>query len=171
MKKILAGLVIFGQLLSQFSCTKVLYSHEQVMQSYMTKEDVLRQFGPPDEKVIGTEVPEEWLYACDSASVFNKSKTKVKMNGVYNPSAHVDTLHTHTVQNFTAYINYIRFAFDAKGIVIKYETYGMDFVQRKTDALKTTLLVIGCVAVFFVAAAIIYENSWSGFYIPAGTTF
>jgi hypothetical protein len=158
MKKILAGLVIVGQLLSQFSCTKTIYSHQQVMQSYKTKNNVMRQFGPPDEKIKGKDFAEEWLYDADKASAFGKSKTKVKVNGTYY--AHIDTLHTKTVNEFTAYLTYIKFAFDDEGNTIKYETSpGINFAEKKSNPVGTALIVVGAVGAMVAISVVAVDNS------------
>ncbi|HWD89822.1 MAG TPA: hypothetical protein VG367_16940 [Mucilaginibacter sp.] len=49
MKNLIKGLA-FLSMLSLFSCTKVLYTHEQVMNRYQSKQDVIGKFGMPAEK-------------------------------------------------------------------------------------------------------------------------
>ncbi len=118
----------------------------------------MRQFGPPDEKIKGKDFAEEWLYDADKTSAFGKSKTKVKVNGIYN--APIDTLHTKAVNEFTAYLNYVKFAFDDKGNTIKYETSpGIDFAQREIKPTATALLIIGSVAAVVGISAAVLSNS------------
>lgn len=159
MKKLLAGSMILIGLLSLCSCTKVLYSHRQVMQSYRTKEAVIKQFGLPDEKRETNGVT-EWLYNCDSTSTF-ASNTKVRINGTYNPI--IDSINTRsvTVKQFTPRNQYVKFAFDKQGKVLDYDSKGVNFAEREKNTIGTVLLVVGSVAIVVVVAGIISFNNWA----------
>jgi len=158
MKNLLTGYAIIGCLLSLNSCTKVLYSHEKVMQSYATKAAVVKQFGIADE-AITNDKSEQWLYNCDTAinlkPVFGNSNTHVAVNGTYNNAVGIVKATPSEVARFTPYNRYVTFTFERQGNVLKWESHGVDFAQRKSDKLKTGLL-IGGVSVGIVVTALIF---------------
>jgi len=162
MKKIFTGLVMLGALLSLQSCSKTIYTHDQVMQSYHTKAAVEKQFGLPDEirEANGTT---EWLYNCDATSTFGHSKTQVAINGSYNGT--VDSLNARSlkVTQFTNYFNYAKFTFDSQGFVIRWDSHGVNFAKKKKNTVGTILLVTGAagalVVLFTAVAASIELNS------------
>ncbi|HTE01205.1 MAG TPA: hypothetical protein VK668_18090 [Mucilaginibacter sp.] len=157
MKKLLTGSMILISLLSLCSCTKVIYSHRQVMQSFRTKEAVIKQFGLPDEKRETNGVT-EWLYNCDSTSTF-ASNTKVRINGTYNPI--IDSINTKsvTVKQFTLRSQYVKFAFDKQGNVLDYDSKGVNFAEKEKNTVGTILLVTGSIAFVIVVASIISVNA------------
>jgi len=159
MKKLLIFLVPVVALLAVSGCSKMLYSHEQVMLSFHTKNDVVRQFGLPDQKREANGVT-EWLYNCDTASAFGRSKTRVAVNGSYNPAAVVSNHNPASVIEFTAYARYVKFTFDAEGTVLKWNANGVNFEQRKKNTVGTIFLVVGAVALalLLVGAAIIAND-------------
>ena len=157
MKKLLTGSLVLMGLLSIFSCTKVIYSHRQVMQSFHTKESVVKQFGLPDEKKETNGIT-EWLYNCDSTSTF-ASNTRVRINGTYNPI--IDSINTKsvTVKQFTPHSKYVKFAFDKQGNLLNYDSHGVNFAEREKNTVGTILLVTGSVAFVIVVASIISVNA------------
>ena len=148
--------------LSISGCSKIVYTHEQVMLSYHTKNDVIKQFGYPDQRreVLGTT---EWVYNCDSASTLFNSKTKIGVNGSYNGNR--DSLKTVDVNEFTSYAKYVRFAFDERGNVLKYDSRGVSFVKRKANPTGIVLIVLGSVTatVLLLGALINLDNINIGF--------
>jgi len=142
-KKLIQGIAVLMASLSISGCSKIVYTHEQVMLSYHTKNDVIKQFGYPDQRreVRGTT---EWGYNCDSASTLFNSKTKIAVNSSYNGVP--DSLKTVNVNEFTNYAKYVRFTFDERGNVLKYDSGGVSFVKRKANPAATVLVVLGSVA-------------------------
>ncbi|WPU99837.1 hypothetical protein SNE26_27910 [Mucilaginibacter sp. cycad4] len=138
-----AGLVFFS------SCSKQIYSHKEVMQSYHTKNDVIRQFGQPDEIMIVNDTT-GWLYNCSDPSVFNDTKTKVKVNGVFNAGSGFNTIPV-SVKQFSQYNKYVKFTFNHDGKVLNWDSSGLNFAERKANPLAT----IGVVAMVVVASAIV----------------
>lgn len=138
------------------SCSKQIYSHQQVMESYHTKDDVKRQFGQPDEIMIVNDTT-RWLYNCGDPSVFNDTKTKVKVNGVFNTGSGFNTIPI-TVKQFSEYNKYVKFTFNHDGKVLNWDSSGLNFVERKANPLAT----IGVVAMVVVATAIaiVELNPW-----------
>lgn len=137
MKKLTLGFVMLVAILSMSSCSKIVYTHEQVMQNYHTKQEVIKQFGWPDEKreVQGTT---EWAYNGDSIS-------KHGTPGTWSVADSLNTK-TLTVDTFTDYPKYIKFTFNAQGAVIKWDSHGVSLAKRKSNPVGTVLVVIGSVA-------------------------
>jgi hypothetical protein len=162
MKKLLSGLAMLGALLSLYSCSKTIYTHEQVMQSYHTKAAVEKQFGLPDE-IRETNGTTEWLYNCDSVSTFGSSKTQVAINGKYSGIA--DSLNTKSlkVAQFTNYFKYVKFTFDPQGIVLKEDSQGVNFAKKKKNTVGTVLLVAGLTgAIVFLVASVFTASELAG---------
>jgi len=111
--------------LSLFSCSKLIYSNEQVMNKYKTKGDVIKQFGPPTEK-RSADAAEEWLYSYDRQAG-NPDTTAKK------------------VTNFSIYKRFIIFNLDMQGNVLNWRCEGVDFGKRKAQPGKTLALVAGSV--------------------------
>ena len=155
MKNFIAGLILTG-MLSLFSCTKVIYTHEQVVDSYKTKDQVVKKFGIPAEELINGEVV-EWLYPYD----------KNNLPGNHSISE-VESVRTAHVAEFTSYRRYIIFSMDKQGEVIRWKGEGVDLAEKQKDPGATVMLVIGglgatALAVWGVSAlaAASLENSFS----------
>ena len=153
MQKILIVFIFLCALL-QCSCSKKVYTHQQVMQSLLTKDDVLKYLGTPDE-VKGGNVLEQWDYYHDVA---------------YNPNQYTkrDTAATIRVISDTAktlqtpyHDKYIRFLFDPQGNVTGYKSRSVDLSYSKKDSFGTAALkVLGIAALItFVVGLEIYNNS------------
>ncbi|HTD99202.1 MAG TPA: hypothetical protein VK668_07925 [Mucilaginibacter sp.] len=132
MKNLITGLALLS-MLSMFSCTHVLYSHDDVLNKYQTKQDIAKQFGVPAEKKMG-ETSEEWLY------IFS-SKTLI--------SPH---LATADVTVLGKYKRYIIFTMDLQGNVVRWYSEGVNFEVRKSAPGETIALIVGIVAVITVGA-------------------
>src|ERR1700744_1030286 len=115
MLKLLPGCFIVLCLLLFCSCTKHVYTHQQVMQGFRTKDDVLKQFGNPDQVKEGVEI-EEWTYNRDKISGPNKT---TKPDTIVAADAISDTL---KASQPVVYNRYIRFIFDRDGNVAGYKT-------------------------------------------------
>jgi hypothetical protein len=155
MKKLLSGLAMLGALLSLHSCSKTIYTHDQVMQSYRTKAAVEKQFGLPDE-IREANNTTEWLYNCDATSIFGRSKAQIAINGSDNRT--VDSLNARSlkVTQFTNYFNYAKFTFDPQGIVISWDSHGVNFAKKKKNTVGTILLVAGAAgALAFLVTAVV----------------
>ncbi|WDZ99659.1 hypothetical protein [Mucilaginibacter sp. SJ] len=153
MKTITKIFAAFAGLIFLSSCSKLIYSHEEVMQSYHTKNDVIRQFGQPDEIMIVNDTT-RWLYNCGEPSVFNDTKTKVKVNGVFNAGSGFNTIPVN-VKQFSRYNKYVQFAFNHDGKVLNWDSSGLNFAERKAKPLAT----IGVVATVVTAIAIVIVGS------------
>jgi len=134
---------VFLWLLSLCSCTKVLYTHEQVLDSYKTKQDVQRKFGAPAERKINQN-GEEWLYT-------------------YDAEQQTQGLTTNTVTELGRYKNYVLFSFDNQGNITSRHAEGVDLSEKKVSALKTIALVAGLAVVLFGTLAL-SSNTFTVFY-------
>jgi len=136
------------------SCTKTFYSHQQMLQKCKTKDDVLKQFGPPDERNPGNGL-EQWVYNMDKDSVRNPPKknliTKLP-----------DTLVKDSVQRIAQekYVRYLKFMFDDQGKVIGYKAEGVDLGRKVKDNFGTSLLTItgGIVVASVLIALQLYSD-------------
>jgi hypothetical protein len=147
-----AGLTFFS------SCSKQIYSHEEVMQSYHTKGDVVRQFGQPDEIMVVNDTT-RWLYNCGDASIFNDTKTKVKVNGVYNAGKGFNTIPV-SVKQFSQYDKYVKFSFNTDGKVLNWGSSGLNFAQRKPKPVATIAIVAGAIVVVISTIGLIELANW-----------
>ncbi len=159
MKTIATIFAAFAGLVFLSSCSKQIYSHKEVMQSYHTKNDVIRQFGQPDEIMIVNDTT-RWLYNCGEPSVFNDTKTKVKVNGVFNAGSGFNTIPV-TVKQFSRYNKYVQFAFNHDGKVLNWDSSGLNFAERKAKPLATIAIVVGAVAVVIATIGAIVVTNWN----------
>jgi hypothetical protein len=70
MKNLITGMVLLS-ILSLFSCTKTIYTHQQVLDRYKTKQDVSKTFGIPTEKKTSDNA-EQWLYKFEKDDSFRE---------------------------------------------------------------------------------------------------
>ncbi len=128
MKNLIKGLALLS-MLSLFSCTKVLYTHEQVVDLYKTKQDVMKTFGIPTEKKTA-DTTEEWLYRYDRHDSFSKHVVEEFHNA-----------QTVNVANFNRYKRYLVFIFDRQGNVVRCDNEGVDLAVKKKDTVATVVLI------------------------------
>ena len=143
MKKLIKGIVLLS-MVSLFGCTKVLYTHEEVMGRYKTRNDVQKSFGIPTEKQV-SDTSERWLYQYDRHDSFNKHYVELHHN-----------VQSATVSDFSKYDQYLLFSFDKSGNVVRCDYTGVDLTVKKKDTGATIGLVIACVG---LAALVIIGTS------------
>jgi hypothetical protein len=159
-KSLLFPLLAIGFFIS--SCSKQIYSHEQVMQSYHTKEDVVRQFEQPDEKRALNDTL-QWLYNCDSSSNLVLTKTKVKIYGTYNSAAGFHSV-PRNVNRFSPYKKYVKFTFGKEGNVLSWNSSGVNFAERKSKTLATVAIVVGsAIVVALVVGPLLLDDLFDDF--------
>jgi hypothetical protein len=143
-------------MLSLFSCTKVIYTHEQVLNRYQTKQEVINRFGMPTEKRKGEGGIEEWLYKFEKHDSF----TNHSVNAVNNTQ-------TADVTEFNSYKRCIIFTLDDHGNVLSWKFEKVDLAERKPAPGKTIALVLGSIVlvVALYGAAVLATNGvFSGGY-------
>ena len=124
MKNLITPLLLLG-MLSLFSCTQVIYSHEQVMDRYKTKQNIAKVFGLPTEKIT-RDTSEKWLY---------------KYSGSHSRDEYRN-VSTLDVPEFGKYKRYVVFNFDKQGNVASWEYQGVNFAERGEDSAATVLAAL-----------------------------
>jgi len=147
MKNLIKGIMIFS-MASLFGCTKVVYTHDEVLGRYKTRDDVQKTFGIPTEKKVD-ETSELWLYQFDSYSLGK------------HPGELYHTIPTVTVNNFGKYDKYLLFSFDKAGNVVRCDYTGVDMTVRKKNTGGTIALIGGAVAVTAIVAIIAFSSAWN----------
>lgn len=150
MKSLIKGVAMLS-ILSLFSCTKTIYTQDQVLSNYQAKKDVIKRFGAPTEKKV-TDSVEAWQYRFDRKNSFTKHSFDEYQN-----------TQTITVTDFTRYKRFLIFVFDARGNVIRYDYQGVDLAIKKKDTAATIALIAAGVGVVLGASAIIAHNMFDGY--------
>ena len=147
-------------LLSCTSCTKVLYSTNQVLAAYKTKSDVIAEFGLPAQKRQEGSIT-EWLYDYGSVGI-RGSYTTANANGsasVYGNSVYGQASgNSSNVTTSTNYQRYLKFTFDGRDRITKWEYQGVDLSVRKKAPGRT----IACVLIGVAAVVILVIAASSG---------
>lgn len=131
MKKLIKGIMMLS-MVSLFGCTKVLYTHDEVLGRYKTRGDVQKTFGMPTEKQV-SDTSERWLYQFDKNDSFNRRSVELHHN-----------LQTITVDNFGRFDRYLLFSFDRNGNIVRCDYTGVDLTVRKKDTGATVGLIVAC---------------------------
>ncbi len=154
MSRSLSGYAFILCLLFLYGCTKKVYTHQQVMQSFHSKDDVLKRFGNPDQVKEGEGI-EEWIYNQDKPSVAGVS---VKPDTIHATDEVSDTL--KAVQPIK-YSKYIRFIFNPDGTVAGYKTQGVDMSMTTKDSFGIAFLkVLGIAALIVIVVGVdVYNNT------------
>jgi len=134
MKISLPGFIfLLGGSMFLCSCSKQVFTHQQVLQSFHTKNDVQKQFGVPDEKTKGEDI-EVWTYYRDTLHTVASSN---KTDTIKNINTGTDIL---KVSQPVEHANYIKFSFDTAGNVTGYKSNGVNLSKTKRDSFGKGLL-------------------------------
>ncbi|HZY37465.1 MAG TPA: hypothetical protein VFE53_12495 [Mucilaginibacter sp.] len=149
--KTLVKLIALLGMAPLFSCTKTIYTHQQAMSKYITKDDVVKNFGIPTER-LKNDSTDQWLYR------FEKNAQPA---GQREQSKYTATINNRTadVQIFTFPKRFLLFSFDKEGKVIQWSGEGVDLGKKKFYAGRTIGLVAGIAA---ATAVTIFVTSWHG---------
>ncbi len=148
MKKTLHVLFVLLGLISLCSCSKVVYTHQQVLQSFRTRNDVAKQFGVPNEKITGEGI-EMWTYNRDTLSAVQAVN---KPDTLKNSHTAIDSLKAN---QYNRHDKYIKFTFDTAGNVTGYKSNGVNLSTTKKDNFGKGLLnVLGVTAVVIVIVGV-----------------
>lgn len=139
MKPLLPVLLILTCIVCFCGCSRTIHT-QQVLQSPHTKDDVLKQFGPPDERKQGDGI-EEWVYTRYPVSASKKQDT---INGQHGNSS-VDSLKI----NSTGPNNkYFKFIIDTNNNVVGYKNNGVNLTKKiKQNPALATLKFLGQVVI------------------------
>jgi hypothetical protein len=137
------------------SCTHTLYTHQQVLQKCRTKDDVLKQFGQPDEVNPGPGF-DQWTYNMEKQQSPKKSQKDEATIAV--PDSLVrDSLQRVNPDKFT---KYVKFIFDKQGNVTGYKAEGIDLTHKEKDSFGKSFVTItgGIVIISALVALELYNN-------------
>ena len=131
-----ATIALLGQLF--FSCSKIVYTNQQVFNRYKTRQNVSDKFGVPYEQIT-TTTTEAWLYNFEEGG--GNAATK-------------------NVTQFRKLNQFVIFTFDLQGNVINRQSKGVDLAERKPATGATIGLIAGGVAliVIIIAASSMHFN-------------
>jgi hypothetical protein len=154
MSRSLSGYIFLLGVLLLSSCAKVVYTHQQLMQSFHTKADVLKHLGNPDRVKEGNDV-EEWIYTRPVAYIHGRAKNQ--------DMAHATMPHPDTLKFVTNGPNsqFIRFIFDPQGNVVGYKSQdeNLGHVYKESFGI-TALKVLGIAALVIIVVGLdINSNS------------
>ncbi|MBS1523415.1 MAG: hypothetical protein JST50_20610 [Bacteroidetes bacterium] len=139
MEKLIKGIMILC-MVSLFGCTRVLYTQDEVLGRYKTRNDVQKTFGIPTEKQV-SDTSERWLYRYDRHNSFSDHSVELHHN-----------IQTVTVNDFSKYDRYLLFSFDRNCNVVRCDYTGVDLTVKKQDTGATIGLVVGCTAALLLIA-------------------
>ena len=138
------------------SCTKTLYTQDEVMSRYRTKNDVIARFGLPSNKSSEGTVT-QFYYDYGNVSVssgYGRSNTNASVYGTYNGVSGNSNTNAFGIAQTTNYTKYVKFVFDNNDNVINWETYGINMAE-KTPATGKTILLITTTLVLSVGLGIL----------------
>ena len=141
MKRLIKVIAALGVILL-FCCKSVLYTNEQVIDRYKTKQEVTKRFGMPTEKKTG-DTTEQWLYAYEQS------------NSVSQPGAKHSNIQTAIVTEFNRPRHFLLFTFDKGGNVTRADFNKVNLEEKRIDGGKTAFAVLiglGVGLVLFLAA-------------------
>lgn len=145
MRTSLPGYFLAAALILLCGCSKVVYTHQQVLQGFHTKNDVAKRFGVPDEKKTGENF-EEWTYYRDTLGALNKINKVDTLKSVEKYKG-ADSL---KAGRYGIHDRYIKFIFDTTGIVEGYKSNGVNLSTTKKDNFGK-----GVVNVLEITAAVV----------------
>ena len=106
------------------SCTKTLYTHNDVMNRYKTKADIITKFGLPSEKRSESGL-EEWYYNFGTKTTYTYSNTQSSLL----------TGNANTSNKFVKFII-------KNDSVVNWTTQGVDLKLTEINKKQTTLAII-----------------------------
>ena len=146
MSKSLLWLFFACSLLSLCGCATKRYSHQQVMQSYHTKDDVLKRFGKPDRRRI-VDSTEVWFYYHYSGPNNFRQGSTAAVNSQPDTTKAANSLDTLKAKQLIPVNTSISFIFDQQGNVQGYKSQGVDLAYSKKESFgMTALKVVGIAA-------------------------
>lgn len=136
------------------SCQRVLYTHQQEMDKFRTKNDVIKRFGIPESKETSGEY-EQWIFkygTTSSSSTYStpynsntqirKNQDGVELNTYSNPRFNYNYTNTSN--------NYVRFVFK-NDYVVSYETRGVDLTVTEPNRTGNWILFLSFVGLLTFA--------------------
>jgi|GEM_PF-917061 len=156
MKQLRLPLLLLAGMLTFFGCTQTLYTHQQVLQKCQNKNDVLQQFGQPDEVNPGPGF-DQWTYNMANRTEWKNPKKEPVALAV------TDSLVKDSVQvaNPVKYDKYVKFMFDKDGKIMGYKAEGIDLTHKEKDSFGKSLgnITAGVLVISVLVALELYKNS------------
>lgn len=132
------------------SCTKTLYNHQEVLNSYKTKSDVVARFGTPSEVITNeAKTTVYYYYANETSKIAHTRLQPGDPLSKNNKRAFIDELGKPltldkplaTNDSYTHYFDkYSKFIFSDNNKVIGSEAKGINLSVRAPDNAKTIVL-------------------------------
>lgn len=152
-------LVVFSLLfISLFttSCYRTLYTHEQEMDKYNTKNSIIERFGIPSKKERSGDY-EQWIYDYGTVTSGTSYSSQRSTNTQIRPNQEGIGIRSTTSPSFRndysqTNSRYVRFLIKGNRVV-SYETYGVDFSVQEPN--RTGNIWLGLIFVGTLVFAII----------------
>ncbi len=148
--KNLINVLVLLIMLPAVSCTKVIYTNEQVIGRYRTQQDVAKKFGAPLERKA-SDTTLQWLYAFETRHAINDKSVAQSPN-----------IATISVDEFSQYEHSIIFSFDKRGNIVHCVSQGVDLTEKKVSVGKTIALGAAIAAVAVIVASAVAFSTWGG---------
>ena len=127
------------------SCTQLVYSHDDYINRFKTKQAVMDTFGQPSEKREGDSTM-EWLY-----DYSNIPKTHIGSVQGFKQARETKTV---TLAEFSNHKKYVIFTFNKEDSAISAAWRGVDFSRSKRDTTATIIAAVLGVGILFGIGAL-----------------
>lgn len=141
---LIAGISIF----SLSSCTKLLYSHEEYMNRFRTKEGVIAHFGLPDQKIEEGDYT-QWLFDFGKGSTgvgFGNANTNASIYGNKSNIYGNSNTNAGVFTQVDEYDKYVKFTFDKQGMVKNWTSQGVNLSRKQIKKGATIVAVVAVIA-------------------------
>ncbi len=128
-------LLITLYMLTLTSCTKVIYTHNNYMQSFKTKQDLIKTFGLPTQK-RQEDTYTEWLYDYGRIAINSGTNTNLFNSNLPNATT-VNGEYTNIIKEEN---RFVKFILDENNNIVSYTSTGVNFTKKKKNVLATLLV-------------------------------
>ncbi len=144
MKRFICGLLAICSLAS---CTKTIYTHEQVLSRSQTKDDVIRQYGiPADQRSSNGYTQFVYNYGEQTiGTAYGRRNTNASVSAYGNTAYGNSSTNAFGITSVNTYSKYIQFVFDKNDRVVTWESQGVNMAEKKPAPFKTVLYILGCI--------------------------
>jgi hypothetical protein len=160
------------------SCTKKLFTHDEVLNSFKSPKDLIARFGEPSEiRVEGKQTEYYYYYLIESNKIphkkldiddpLSKNHSRAFMNYYGRPDKFVDSVNQPKnidIKERRSYNKYMKFVFSEDQKLINTEAINLDVTVRAPAPIKTIL----CVFVVPVSVVLIVAALWGGPFVTLG---
>lgn len=141
MKKILTGLFLA---IFACSCTKTLYSTQDVLGRYRSKDQVIARYGLPTVKREEGEYTEFYYDhgAITLANSYSRANVDASVTRTRDGAYGSATGTGYSIGSATSFNRYVKYTFDKYDRVIGAESRGVDLAEKKNAPGKTILAIL-----------------------------